>query len=198
MAGIFRVRAALSGWPSGGPGVMTHFFADNDVDMAGGAQTSADRVRDALIAGRNLFTAALTWTVSSQVDRIDLANGNVTATLGVTGSTGVGGSGTGWAPTPIAVMVRFETDLFIAGHRVRGRTYLSPIDVSMMEGDGTPSAVGLAHAESFATAMEDEGLTGIHHVIWHRPSPGGTDGQVSVVTGHIVPNKYAILRSRRD
>lgn len=198
MAGIFRVRAALSGWPSGGPGVMTHFFSDSDPDMQGGAQVAADRVRDSLIAARNLFFQGLTWAVSSQVDRIDLANGDVTATLGVTGSTGVGGSGTGWAPTPIAIMVRFETDLFIAGKRVRGRTFLSPIDVSMLEGDGTPSATGIAHANSFATAMEDSGATMIDHVIWHRPATGGNDGQVAVISNHIVPNKYAILRSRRD
>lgn len=198
MATLFRVRCAFSGWPSGGPGVSTHYFHDTVVLDDTSAQLAANRVRDAMIAGHTLFTGAFTWTVSSQVDKVDSENGDVTGTIGVTGSTGVGASGSGWAPTPIAVMVRFETDLFIAGHRVRGRTYLSPIDVSMMEGDGTPTANALTHANSFATAMENAGATTLQHVIWHRPKKGATDGQFAPVSGHVVPNKYAILRSRRD
>lgn len=198
MASIFRVRAAFSGWPAGGPGVSTHFFHDSVVMDVTSAQLAADRVANSLTAARNLFFAGFTWSVSSQVDKIDAANGNVTETLGVTGSTGVGGSGTGWAPTPIAVLVRFETDLFIAGKRVRGRTYLSPIDVSMLEGDGTPSATAIAHATSFATSMEDAGTTTLDHVIWHRPKTGMTDGQFATVSGAVVPNKYAVLRTRRD
>lgn len=198
MAEIFRVRCAFSGWPSGGPGVSTHFFNDTTGMGSAQAQLAADRVRDSMISCRNLFTGAFAWSVSSQVDKLDAANGNVVETLGVTGSGGVGGSGSGWAPTPIALMVRFETSLFLAGKRVRGRTFLSPLDVSMMEGDGTPSAAAVALGNTFADSMEAGGLTTTNHVIWHRPSPGGTDGEFAAVTGHVVPNKYAVLRSRRD
>lgn len=198
MANLYRVRAVLSGWPSGGPGVSTHYFHDTVVLDDTSAQLAADRVKNSFIAARNLFTAAFVWTVQSQVDKIDSENGDVVATIGVTGSTGVGGSGSGFAPTPIALMVRFETDLFIAGHRVRGRTYLSPLDASMTENDGTPSATALAHGNTFATSMEDAGTTTLDHVIWHRPKPGQSDGQFATISGHVVPNKYAILRSRRD
>lgn len=206
MASILRVRAALSGWPSGGPGVSTHFFKPGLVEtMPEYAQLAADRVKNSFIAGATLFFSGFRWTVESVVDEIDDTNGNVLSSIGVTGSTGVGGSGTGWGPTPVGTLVRWETATYIVtpgagggSRRLRGRTFLSPIDVSMLEGDGTPSANAITHTTSFANSMRDAGITTLQHVIWHRPSPGGTNGESAPTTGAVVPNKYAVLRSRRD
>jgi hypothetical protein len=93
--------------------------------------------------------------------------------------------------------VTWKTDAVLAGRRVRGRTYLGPLQIGVNEADGSPAAAALALAETFATEWTDNGLTDTFAVVWHRPV-GGAGGTAEDITGHQIRDKFAVLRSRRD
>jgi hypothetical protein len=84
------------------------------------------------------------------------------------------------------------------GRRVRGRTFLVPLASAAYQSDGTiASAVLTSLNTNFATFLSDTNSAVLG--VYARPTfKGATDGAWFTVTGFNVPDKVAVLRSRRD
>lgn len=195
---IFRVRASVTGF-TGGPGLMTQYFSPAVAGFNEAlAQLSVDRVRDALIAGSNLWGSPITWTIDGTVDELEETTGTLVDSLTVTPRSVSGTSAnTGIGPAPAGAVVSWKTADVKAGKRVQGRTFLVPLNDAAFQSDGTLSTATLTEAGEFATAMGDAGATDLVHVVWSRPRPG-VAGSKHGITGYTVPDKAAVLRSRRD
>lgn len=131
--------------------------------------------------------AALYDDAGSQVGEITLT----AVPAAVTGSSGAayaGGSG---------AVVNWTTGAFHLGRKVRGRTFLVPLTSGAFQTDGTllSAAQGAlqAGAAAFATSSPTPAVFS-----QKDNGAGGVSSLTAVVTGATIPDRSAILRSRRD
>ena len=193
---IQRVTTTISGF-SGAPGVWRHYFKDvSGISDSVMAQLCVDRVRDAVIAGGALFSNSITYSVSGLVDELDEESGQIVGQLSVTPRTQIG-AGTGTlGPVPLGLVAQYNTNDFVGGRRIRGRSFLNPIRAAYTI-NPTPQATELGLAAAFASKMDDQGATTVRFGVYSRPRPG-RPGAWHNVTNTNVPAKWTILRSRRD
>lgn len=194
---IYRVRTIFQGW-IGGPGLMTNYFLGGTTPTTAEAQLAGDRVYNSLFAARGLFLDATNWKNDLVVDCFNEANGDLTTSRNITAVSMNGAGNTNLLPPSNQICVSFKTAGIRNNRRVRGRTFLGPLALSTSEGNGTPTADAMLAANTYATSIDDEGLTGLQHVIWARPPEGLSNGAVYPVTEYTIRDKFAVLRSRRD
>jgi len=194
----------------GGPGLNTFYFEKAALAGADEALLCHNRVRTAMFDGRTLFPTSWVCRVSSQVDVIDDVNGNLVDAFSVAQSADVAGfSASGYGPTPLMFLLQFGTANFVDGQAIRGRAYIGPTIVQS-DADGTPSIGGIDAVKAIGLALRDLGNPANPRLkVWRRPrAADATRKTVSArtqragsswdVTSHNVPNKWAILKSRRD
>jgi hypothetical protein len=205
---MLRVRVRGDGW-IGGPSLNTIYFRGVTVEGLAEATGAVVRVHEAFTAIAGLYPTAVTHTVLSEVDVIDPATGDVTATLTPADQAVVpGGSVTSAIlPPEVALLLQIKTNTFIAGRRIRGRGFFSPITQSAsVDTNGSPTAAMLTTLGLFTPVMAPGGPGGLNWVVWRRPKFDRTGptpvivrpGSTADVTATAVPDKYAVLRSRRD
>ena len=194
---MLRVRATLSGW-NGGPGLMT-WYAETPLQDAAAALRIVTNVRARLAATwGQLWTTGISANVSGDVDVIDAATGLITDTLSVAApATAPGLTGSALAPPATALQLRLLTATFVAGRRVQGRQFFSPLTSTLIQTDGTPSSTALAILAQGQNDLTTNWASGDFQVVWHRPK-AGAGGVAARVTGHAEPDKFAVLTSRRD
>lgn len=194
---MLRVRTTLSGW-DGGPGLMTSYFLTPLQDLPA-ATRCVGYVQAYLVGSRVPRSPDNTlFTTQANVDVLNSATGAITSTLvTVPVAPNQGAGGVSRAPAAIAALLRLETSTYIAGRRVRGRSFVSPLADSAVSADGslTPTAQsGLAGIYAELSAVM---AAGDQWVVWHRPKLG-VGGLAVPITGTTVPFKLAVLTSRRD
>lgn len=171
---------------TGLPGVSVFYSADpDDPTVALGAFFSAIS---------NRFPNGLTWSCAGSGDTVDVATGVLTGSW--TGGTPFSQSGSGGATAYAAgcgAYVKWGTPLVVDGRRVKGRTFLAPILTSEYQSDGTITSACLTTLQTAANTLEATGLL----VVWHRPSPGGSNGIAATIDSATVPDQVTSLRSRR-
>lgn len=194
---MMRVRATGSGW-DGAPGLMTWYFTGSTSDLPG-ASACVDSVRSALQALTGFWNTSTSWQVHNEVDELNPATGQVTATWVFTGgNAAIAGADTGGkGATATAALVRLTTDTFIAGRRVRGRTFISPLAASAVAGTGLIAAGNLAAVTAYGAALLTYSTVRGYFAVWHRPKLG-VGGSAAQVVGVAGSSKPAVLRSRRD
>lgn len=209
MANIYRVRAVSSGWV-GAPGLNTFYFREGGGVLPGDNATAvlcAQRVQAAFTAGAQLWPTPWSVQVDPQVDVLNDVNGQLVSSQNGGALLPVGGTGgPNFGPTPTMHLLRLITSTVILGKRLRGRAFLGPTRASV-DPDGSPEVTAMNFARAFGTALLDKGPTGPDVVVWHRPFAGNplsvpprpaTAGSSGAVTSFLVPDKFAVLRSRRD
>lgn len=77
-----------------------------------------------------------------------------------------------------------------------GRSYLIPMTAFIFAADGTVNDIVVTALQASATALATDPDARLQ--VWHRPTPGGSDGVASDVVGARVRDKAMVLRSRRD
>lgn len=199
MANVWQYTALWNGF-TGAPGYSRFYFT------ALANQTLIDSAGSALRTFFNALQPYLStgWTVQIQqpVPYFDEVNGallgedrQTTQPLAVNGtsSTAIWSGGVG-------ALCSWRTASFFNGHRVRGRTYLVPLR-GQQDVDGTLLAAAQNTITSAANALITAG--GGNFVVWSRvfsapPKPQQINGTHSTITTVVVPDKTAVLRSRRD
>jgi hypothetical protein len=172
---------------------------------AGGAGLSTFYTLDSIDATVELGTfwnavkAVLSSTVNVAVpnsgDVLDASTGQLTG--GWTGGTAASYTGTsaGAYAAGCGAFIKWGTSGVANGHRVRGRTFVTPILAAGYDTDGTIAGGYLTIIQNAATTLAATGKI----YVWHRPtSPGGTDGQMFLITSGSVPDKVTSLKSRRS
>jgi len=200
MAPILKVKARWDGF-AGAPG-WSNFFLGGFVADPPTTQEAIDaaaRVRTFFDAIKGAFPAAVKINLQSDVEIIDEGNGELLdiRNAGVQASI----AGTNTTPSfsgPTGMVVTWRTAGVRNGRRVRGRTFLVPVSSGLYEADGTINNTMVTTVSTAANGLlADTGHPDLG--IWSRPSASGaTDGGWYPVTSATVPDKVAVLRSRRD
>lgn len=95
--------------------------------------------------------------------------------------------------------VNWHTGGIVSGahgsYKLKGRTFLVPLNPSYFENDGTPSTNLLTAVDDFATALQSSGPL----AVWKRPhTVGGANGNSYGVIAHKIADRASFLTSRRS
>lgn len=195
---MLKVTVTGAGWP-GAPSYNQYYF--NAPDQEGNDQTQFawERVRDAWEQLKTLCPNFVTHTVQGEVEILNHVTGEVTSSITVVpGSLVIPGVGTGLSlPPATAACLNHNTNDHKAGRKVRGRSFVSPISQGSSEADGTPTVACLAIVTAVSVILTEDTGSGENLVVWSRPvnGAGGSMHKVQTVT---MPDRFAVLRSRRD
>lgn len=191
---ITRITAQWGGF-RGAPG-YSNFFFDGALSTEGGVEAAGVAVREFFQGVRDKLPDGSTVTIQPTADIIDEASGQITSVVDFAAPSVVLGNGGGPYSAASGAVVNWNTQDYVNGRRVRGRTFLVPLAGSAYDAQGDLAGLTLtplrAAADALVTATLDAPLC-----VWHRPV-GGSGGSAHVVSSATVPDLGAVLRSRRD
>jgi hypothetical protein len=156
---------------------------------------------DCVTAIRGLFAAVIgglpnevTVSFPTEVFDRDVVTGELEAIHTVSAPASVTGTNSGTWIGGAGAVLRWETGVIVAGRRLRGRTFLVPIGASFFESNGTLLASVVTqfqtNGNALITALDAAGGA---LVVWSQ-----THGVSHLAVSTTVPDRSAILRSRRD
>lgn len=199
MTDIYRVKALWTGMP-GAPGVSTHYLAS--------APSAADLTAVKTFYGSfaSFLPSSLTISVPGFGDVIDDVSGELQNTWTATAPAAVVCASAAAYAAPVGGCVHWLTGSVIGGRRVKGTTFIVPL-VNKFDTNGTLDNAWVTTMDTAAGTLIT--ALGANLGVWHRPrfgpKPGPgiprprlSDGSFEGVSGHSVPDKVVVLRSRRD
>lgn len=191
---LLRVSAKWTGF-SGAPGYSNFHFAGGG-GLITDAQQVADRVRAGIAIMLGVTAPGVTIQVINEVERLDADTGTLLGSHQVDSGNALVSTGTGSYSAASGACVNWRTNDYRNGRRIRGRTFVVPMSGSMYDTTGTLSTGALTALNNFASEIRGTDLDS-EFGVWSRPV-GGAGGVFATCTGHSVPDKAAVLRSRRD
>jgi hypothetical protein len=200
MPNIIKVKLKWTGF-SGAPG-YTNFFYRDEASGAPSPTTATDAVTKVgnfanyIKAYLPIETAV---QVQSDIEVIEETNGQLQDVMNVASQPVVQGTAPS-APYSAAsgAVITWRTAGVRNGRRVRGRTFLVPLANSAYQSDGTIASAALTALNTNMGTFLDATGSAILGVYARPTSKGATDGAWFTVIGHNIPDKVAVLRSRRD
>lgn len=189
---MFRVRTVFQA-PQGAPWYSNLYFGG--ATIGGDPQDEIDAVEDFWSGFGGSLDNSITARVEGEVPVIDDESGTlVDVTTGDFGTPVFSATG---APLPRSQqgLAQWQTNAYIGGRRLRGRTFVPGVMVAnMLEGRPDPSVVAAyaAVAQGLVTNPSTDLL------VWHRPGGSTPDGLSASVVSASFWTEYAVLRSRRD
>lgn len=199
MTQIGRLKINWTGF-IGAPGYTQLYFRDFSEGeltqaMADGFMGRVDTWLDAWVSS---LPSTVSILIDPTVDVVNAESGELESFMSISPDTARVGSGAGTYAAPAGMCVNWSTNGVENGRRVRGRTFMVPITSAAMQSDGTIATSNLTALRTATTTFLAVGATGVHGV-WHRPTaPGANDGAWYATTAFTLPDKIAVLRSRRD
>lgn len=189
----------------GAPGYSSFYFREFGWDAVGDIDaTDAQSIIDRVDTFAEVVKAWLPYntnlTVSNDVEIIDAENGDLLGAVGGTADPphvspqALGQTYAG----PVGAVVNWKTGGFRNGRRIKGRTFLVPLNGGVFDTNGTLAAGLITSLTAGAAALAANNANGDLGV-WARPTgPAATDGIWTVISSSNVPDLAAVLRSRRD
>jgi hypothetical protein len=196
---MWQVVTEFTG-PAGTPWLNALYF-----DVAAGTSVAAASAVDTFWgSARADIDSDVTLTRQSDVRQINEVNGQLEAIESVAPFSAAGQEVGETSPTVLQALIRWRTEVTFDGRLLQGRTFVPGLsESSLVNGVLAPS-----HQTTFQNAANALiGTVTAALVIWRRPvfSDPPTDPPTIVRNGafaHVVnasvPNKFAVLRSRRD
>ena len=202
MAEIGLVTATWSGI-SGGLGVTTLAFAraDDGPITATDAQNAVDNVRAFMATSAAVVPGGVTITVSPVVEVYDDISGVIQSALSAaTPPAAVSGAASGAWANGVGYRIDWNTSFVRRRKRTVGRTYIVPASSLAFATDGTLDNANRTTLQGAGTTLLSAMATdGLALCVWCRPTgPTANDGASPAVLSATVPDKAAIVRSRRD
>lgn len=196
----------------GGPGLTVFHFGVPDlstfgVEESNNAVSKVDAFRQSLVAQ---LPYGVSLTTDPDVEALDVATGSLQAiysTSPAAASVSTQGQSQPWTAAQGAV-ITWKTNTIKNRRRMRGRSFLVPMAISITEMNGT-LAPGFATGLNASAAALRAPTGSTRLFVYARPVKDftipGTDvsytfagGKAGEVIGHSVPDTVAVLRSRRD
>lgn len=186
---------------TGAPGYTNLYFRDfsqgGDIDQ--GIVDGAITKTDTWINAWNPFLpSTVNVKINPQVEIIEDTTGQLVRFMTGAPFQRANGSGTGNYSAATGAVVNWYTTHVVRGRRLRGRSFLVPFSSSALNATGqiaSGNAATLRTATNTFVSQTGAGDIGV----WSRPStPGGSDGIWALASSATVPEKVAVLRSRRD
>lgn len=201
---ILRISARWTGF-AGAPGYSNFHFTTDGGFWDGGllgdeaqaaANGASERVRSAFNAMRASLPNDVTIELQPEAEILNSDTGEIIGFTEVSHGSLSGTTSTGGWSGASGAVVNWRTNDYRFGRRIRGRTFLVPLDGSAYEGDGTLSDDGRADIRAFGDEMVN-GEGSADFGVWSRPRDGA-GGVFATVSAYSVPDMAAVLRSRRD
>jgi hypothetical protein len=212
MAQIMRVKVRWSGFV-GGPGYSIYHFKDFE---GGGSTPPTTAMATAAVAKLNDFSLALiglvgrnvTMGVQNDVEVIEETTGEMVNILNATGGGNyLSNASAGQVMAGASgACINWRTGVVRKGRRIKGRTFLVPLKTTVYDEDGTLTSAAIGTIQTAATALiNTSGAADLG--VYARPTrQEGDNGQQetipdglwAVATSFNIPDKAAVLRSRRD
>lgn len=200
MGNILKVTAAWSGF-TGSPGYSNFFFRETNPGASwdAGAFAAADKVHTFFNELKHIAPPNVAWKINTDVpvideftgEMVDIASAGPRATLVSTGPVQSYSAATG-------AVVTWRTSGVRNGRRVRGRTFIVPAGYVTLQTDGTLTPEAVANYQAAANGLLAPNADR-SFVVWARPTAvGAADGIAHKVISATVPDKVAVLKSRRD
>lgn len=198
MATILRTRATIGQSSGAVLCLTTHYWDSTGAAIGALATESVARVRAAFAAMAPSLASGTTFTPNLLVDEIDEGTGAIVNQVAASAPAATSGSSAGnLLPLQTQVVAQYLTSTFIAGRRLRGRSYIPGLTVGAMGVGGAVATPVLNAVDAWNTALGTTILTATNQRVWHRPGPTGTGGLSAVVTARQHGNSFAVMRSRR-
>jgi len=202
MTQLIRVRT-LWNVPGGGAGLSVMHFRHN-IEPPGSPTNLNAAVRNFFNTLASLCPDDVQWNWESELAFFGDEDGEIAGYSPATQPAALVGTQTDGYAAPAGIGIRWMTDAVIRGRRLAGRTFLVPVSRQCFETNGTLVGTNvttvLAAAASLRTAAA---ALEMPMRVWSRPLRD-EDGDIigpgssADVTGHAVPDKVVVLRSRRD
>lgn len=185
---------------TGAPGFTNLYFRNSTpgtIDQAV-VDNAKTKVEAWIVAVRAACPAAVLTGLDPTIGIIDDTNGELQGYMSVTVAAPAGGGATGNYSAASGGVANWSTGTVRNGRRIRGRSFMVPLGGSALDADGSLNSGHVTNLRTAATALH--AATGASRfVIWARPTaPGATDGGSAEVISSTVPDKVAVLTSRRD
>ena len=120
------------------------------------------------------------------------------AWVGTTPAVSNGAAGANALPYQTQGMITWATGQIFNGRRLRGRVFVPcPDEGDNVTNAGVPSSSYTAQLGFAITAMTTAVTGGSLPVVWHRPTPGGSNGGHGAITGGVGSTTWACQRKRR-
>lgn len=181
----------------GSPGYTNLYFINPEEPTLAIRDTTAGRVKAFFESVKLMLPSTVNVAFPSEMEELATDTGALQQTLPITAIANSVGTQVGKFSSPTGAVVNWKTSLVVNGRLVRGRTFIVPLSVNAYDTDGTLATTdrnNLATAASALCSHQDNLVL----AIWHRPSPGGSDGVAGQVASASVKDKAAVLTSRRD
>jgi hypothetical protein len=199
MAVIIRCEATISGVTTD-PYLLSQWYLPSTV---GGSNTDATnclahfRSVWNVLAGKIVTGALITYSPS--VIAMEATTGVLTgAWVGTTPATSAGAAGSSPLPLQTQGMITWATGQIFNGRRLKGRVYVpAPDEADNVTTGAVPSSSYLSQLASAITAMNTAVTGGSLPVVWHRPTPGGSNGGHGAITGGVARSTWSSQRKRR-
>ena len=192
MSEIMKLTAKWEGF-AGAPGYTNFYFLKTAMTNV---QLAANGVHDFFDDIKTYIPGSVTIQVQPEVTTYVAETGTLVSLDSVgTIPDPVSGSGSGAYSAVSGAVINWLTTQSMGTRLLRGRTFIVPMNQSAYENDGTLSNGALTALTNAANDLRVQ--IGAELCVWHRPQ-NGTDGLAVKVTSVRVPDKAAILRSRRD
>jgi hypothetical protein len=191
MADMVRLTSRWDGFP-GSPGYTNFYGLLSGMTAQERADAMNATIKTFWLTVNGFLPADVAITIVPTYQVLDAATGQILeeGTVTVANVPIAGTSGANYAGNS-GVAVNWSTSDFIAGHRVKGRTYLVPF-TGCFELNGTLALAAITAIKDAATILNGDGTV---HVVWHRPV-NGAGGSAHLITAATVRDRAAILRSR--
>lgn len=187
MASIAVIPVVWDGLP-GLPGVSVFYSIGTDASAAIAALNTWFN------ANKALYPTGLTWQTPSNGDIIDEEDGELVGDYtGAAGTVTTATGGAGVYAAGVGMRVRWNTSGILGRRRVRGSTFMVPLLAAAYDGSGTIQNASVASVQTASNAL----VASATLRVWHRNSPGGSDGKSFPFMSATVPDRVTSLRSRR-
>lgn len=194
---LHRLRAVVT--IGGVQCLHTTYWSDSAVvgDTAAATEAAA-RVRAFWSSLAPLITGGGSLSIDPTTIILNSANGQaVGAGAGSPPATVTFTAAGDVVPLASQALLRYETGVYIAGRRFRGRTFIPGLTEASSAGTG-PIAGTVSAINTAAGLLGTTVVSALTQAVWHRPSaPGASDGQWQAVTSRVCQPKWAVLKGRR-
>lgn len=136
----------------------------------------------------------VTWTVPSSGDLIDDATGELHGSWSISGGGTTASTGLSTYAAGVGARVVWVTGSIRGGRRVRGSTFIVPLDSGQYDADGTIKAAAVTALQNAANGYLTS--VGANGLVWSRPRTGLAGAGVPISSA-LVPDKVSWLRGRR-
>lgn len=181
----------------GSPGYTNLYFINPEEPTLAIRNTTAGRVKSFFEAVKLMLPSTVNIAFPSEMEELATDTGVLQQTLPIDPIANSVGTQVGKFSSPTGAVVNWKTSLVVNGRLLRGRTFIVPLSVNAYDTDGTLNTTDRNNLATSAAALCSH-QDNLVLAIWHRPSPGGSDGVSGQVASSSVKDKAAVLTSRRD